>query len=68
MKNLKSDYLIFMNSGDTFYDFNSLNILFNIIQNKNCDICFGQSLITFKGSSWLTPSKYVNNIKIGVIL
>jgi len=63
MDNLKSDYLIFMNSGDTFYDSNSLNILFNVIDNSKCDVCFGQSLITFKETSWLTPSKYVNNIK-----
>ena len=63
MDNLKSDYLIFMNSGDTFYDLNSLNLLFNAMETSKCDVCFGQSLITFKESSWLTPSKYVNNIK-----
>tara|TARA_Y200000002_G_C22649997_1_gene650932 strand:+ start:900 stop:1700 length:801 start_codon:yes stop_codon:yes gene_type:complete len=63
MDYLNSDYLIFMNSGDTFYDLNSLNLLFNNIETYKCDVCFGQSLITFKESSWLTPSKYVNNIK-----
>ena len=32
MDNLKSDYLIFMNSGDSFYDLNSLNLLFNAMK------------------------------------
>lgn len=63
MDNLKSDYLIFMNSGDTFYDFNSLNILFNGIESSKSDICFGQSLINSKYTSWLSPSQYVSNIK-----
>ncbi len=63
MDNLKSDYLIFMNSGDTFFDSTSLNILFNVIETSRCDVCFGQSLINFEESSWLTPSKYVNNIE-----
>ena len=64
LDNVRSDYLIFMNSGDSFYDKFSLRNLFKEIKRTNSVICFGQSLILSKNISWLSPSPFVKNIKL----
>jgi putative colanic acid biosynthesis glycosyltransferase len=34
-------YILFMNAGDTFYDVNTLNIVYNKLQENNVDVLFG---------------------------
>ena len=65
LNNVDSEYIIFMNSGDTFFDKKSLSLLFNFINQKNCDVCFGQSfIIADNGLNWINPSPLVNNINL----
>ena len=65
LNNVNSEYLIFMNSGDIFFDKQSLSLLFNLMNEKKCDLCFGQSLIIGdNGLNWINPSPLVKNINL----
>ena len=65
LNNVDSEYIIFMNSGDTFFDKQSLSLLFNFINKKNYDVCFGQSfIVSDNGLNWINPSPLVNNIDL----
>ena len=65
LDNVSSEYLIFMNSGDMFFDEKSLGYLFKSIKQDNYDICFGQTYIEGKNNFyWINPSPLVNNINL----
>lgn len=65
LNNVNSEYIIFMNSGDMFFDKQSLSFLFNSMNKKNCEVCFGQSFICGdNGLNWINPSPLVNNINL----
>ena len=62
----KGQFIIFLNSGDTFYDENSLKILFNKTSKAdiNNTLIFGQAkIIGSKNISWYYPGKRLKNIK-----
>ncbi len=59
-------FIIFLNSGDTFFDNNSLNIYFknSIKATNNRSLIFGQAkIIANKNISWYFPGNRLNNIK-----
>lgn len=39
------DYVWFMNSGDTFYDQNTLNFIYNLIKTDNFDLVYGDVVV-----------------------
>ena len=66
IKESKGDYIIFMNSGDEFYDNESIDVLHKSISSLNTknSFCFGQAkIITEIGLSWLVPGNKIKNIK-----
>ena len=61
----KGKFIIFLNSGDTFFDKNSLNIYSSKCLNidENNSLIFGQAkIIATKNISWFFPSKRLKNI------
>ena len=66
LNKVKGKSIIFMNSGDRFYNEDSLEILYNSFHkqaSKNC-FSFGQALIYFNENNyWLFPSSLVRNIR-----
>ena len=59
-------FIIFLNSGDTFFDNNSLNIYFknSIKATNNRSLIFGQAkIIANKNISWYFPGKRLKNVK-----
>lgn len=53
------DYLSFMNSGDTYYDNTTLDIVYNKMSESNADIYYGNSLYIYKDKErvFYTPPK-----------
>lgn len=62
----EGDYIIFMNSGDEFFDDNSLKLLFNRTKkiNKTSSIIFGQANICSDNNlNWFFPGDRVSKIE-----
>ena len=71
LRNLRGDTLLFMNSGDTFYDASSLYRLvearrnYQISKGRSPRVVFGQALIIPSNKympTWLVPDPQVSNI------
>ena len=63
----KGIFIIFLNSGDTFFNSNSLKTFFknSINLSKDNSIIFGQAnIVANKKINWLFPGKNLKNIKI----
>jgi len=61
----KGDFIIFLNSGDTFFNKNSLNIFFENSLNvsKDNSLIFGQAkIIASKNITWYFPGERLKNI------
>ena len=66
IKKSLGEFIIFMNSGDEFYNKNSILELYNGIKslNEKSSFSFGQAeMISEIGISWLVPGRNIKNIK-----
>ena len=65
LSKLKSDWCIFMNSGDQFHDNFKFSLLLNLIDTTSLVQCvFGYSkIISPNGFSWYVPSPNINQIQ-----
>lgn len=58
------EYIIFMNGGDKFHDFNTVKKIF--IENTNQDLIYGNTLLYTDGETCLSEAKNFEKIKYGM--